>query len=127
MFGFSSLIYAAPPKPAKCPNVDQIKAVKLLYASSYTDGYTVMQLNNYNTSDTWAFAFTSIQATSSQEALKIGNQWLSSLSGAPSPKLSPDQKVRYCLYTTSEGAYGVAITPIDSLASLNQSILSVTH
>jgi len=48
-----------------CPSVTAIKSAGLSYASSGSNGYTVAQLNNYSTRNTWVFGFTAIDAPSS--------------------------------------------------------------
>ena len=110
-------------KPAKCPRVINIKSEGLTYATLDTDGYVVAQLSKYGTKDTWAFGFASIQATSSQEALSIGNQ-LGTLFGSPKPTPIPSENIWACLYQTTQGSYGVALTPVNMSAALKHSIKS---
>ena len=122
VIGINAPIYAMPPQPAKCPNVSNIKSGGLSYSALDTDGYVVAQFNKYGTNDTWLFGFGSIQATSSQEALSIGNQLLKTLFGSPKPTPFPSENLWACLYQTSQGSYGVALTPVNMSANLKQSI-----
>lgn len=62
--GAYSQTYAMPPRPAICPNTVAIKAAGLSYTELDEDSYTVYQINNYGTRNTWAFGITSIQASS---------------------------------------------------------------
>ena len=127
MIGFNAPTFAMPPRPEQCPTVGNIKFAGLSYAVPGNDGYTVAQFNNYATKDNWLFGFTSIKATSSQQALNIGRQWLSSLFGAPEPVAVTSQNVWACLYQTSNGDYGVALTPVNMSATINQSMMAAIH
>ncbi len=122
LIGVNAPIYAMPPQPAKCPSVANIKSAGLSYSSLDTDGYVVAQFNKYSTNDTWLFGFASIQAKSSQEALSIGNQLLGTLFGSPKPTPIPSENLWACLYQTSQGSYGVALTPINMSVTMKQSI-----
>ena len=122
VIGINAPIYAMPPQPAKCPNIANIKSGGLSYSTLDTGGYVVAQFNKYGTNDTWIFGFASIQATSSQEALSIGNQLLRTLFGSPKPTPLPSENLWACLYQTSQGSYGIALTPVNMSGTFKQSI-----
>lgn len=127
VIGLNAPSYAMPPEPAKCPSVESIKSVGLSYASPDSDGYMALQINKYNTNDKWLFGLTSIQASSSEEALSIGNQLLSTLFGSPIPTPISSQNIWACLYQTANGSYGVALTPINISVPMTQTIKSVVR
>ena len=124
LISLASATYAMPPQPAKCPSVDSLKSSGLSYSSLGSKGYTVAQFSNYGTNNKWLFGFTSIQATSAQNAMSIGYQLLDTLFGAPQPVPIESQNVWGCLYQTSQGAYGVALTPVNTTAAINPSLLA---
>ena len=127
MIALNAPTYAMPQRPAKCPAVANIKFAGLSYATSGDEGYTVAQFNNYSTNDKWLFGFTSIQAKSSQEALTIGRQLLGTLYGTPQPVAITSENIWGCLYETSQGYYGVALTPISLSATINQTMMAAIH
>lgn len=114
-----------PPKPDNCPDVQSIKAEGLAYSSHSQKGYTVAQLSQYNTKDTWVFGFTGIDATSSEQALNIGANLLNTLYGTPQPIAVSSEKLWVCLYNTTQGNYGIALTPVN-LAQMNQLLMMAT-
>ena len=109
--GFHTVLYAIPFRPEKCPAAAQIKSEGLSYAEVGFQGYTVAQFSDYGTNDAWLFGFTSIPAMSSQQALNVGHQRLSTLFGAPKPTIARSNNAWTCLYQTSNGFYGIAVTP----------------
>lgn len=127
--GLNTVTYAMPPRPANCPSASIIKAAGLTYSIQESSGstYTVVQLNNYATKDKWLFGFASIKASSSQEALNIGNQLLATLYGAPQPVAITSENVWGCLYKTTKGDYGIALTPVDLSASLPRTLMASMH
>lgn len=122
LIGMNAPTHAMPSRPAKCPNVSSIKSAGLSYSSRDTDGYVVAQFNRYNTNDTWLFGFASIKAGTSYEALNIGNQLLNTLYGSPQPQPIPSENIWACLYQTSQGTYGVALTPVNTSATYKHAI-----
>jgi hypothetical protein len=125
--GLNATVYAMPPKPTKCPGVDSIKSKEFSYVERGSDGYTVIQNDKYDTSDSWIFGFTSIKSTSSQNALTVAYELLATLYGTPKPQPVESYNVWACLYKTTQGEYGVAITPVSNSVSLNKSIIAAIH
>lgn len=123
---FSSMVFAMPPKPAKCPGIPSIKSAGLAYAAPDAGRYVVAQMSKYDTTDTWIFAFINIPATSTAEAITKGNELLSTLSGAPVPYAVESQNVWACMYLTSQsGTYGIAFTPVNSSAKVGDTLKAV--
>ena len=125
LVGLSATTYAMPPRPETCPAVANIQAAGLSYSTIGTKGYTVAQLNNYSTANTWVFGFTSIKANSTEDALKIGAELLSTLYGTPKPEPIVAYNLWACFYQTIQGNYGLAITPVNATGNLTQSLNAV--
>lgn len=97
--------------PEQCPELTSLKAIPLtdVYYSSNDKNYQPYHIDYYDTSSKWLFAVWVDDIRTEEEALSLGNQYLSSLYGNPVPV--GDGKGGYtCLYLT-EGGVAFATTP----------------
>lgn len=116
LIGFFTLpAMAMPPKPASCPSVSSLKSSEFTYVDHDETGYSVATVNSFGTHDTWLFGIVDIKASSSQDAMNIGYSLLSTLYGSPQPVAITKHNVWGCLYyTTTQGMYGIAVTPLSN-------------
>ena len=113
----SSSVLAMPPKPASCPSPAAIQSVGVqTYENGDVPGTWIVGVdrNTFGTPDTWTFGITNIPAANGKDAMKIGQQQLTSIYGGVGPVAAP-YGVWECLYSVKGGYWTVAFSPVDSM------------
>lgn len=103
--------------PTTCPSVNAIRSVGVSIAEKYRDDIwmTFETRNNYGTENDWSFGMFAVTANSSNEAVDIANQQLSSLTyiSGPTEFTTPRGRVVWeCRYEGHNPYYQAAtVTP----------------
>jgi hypothetical protein len=107
---FTGYSFASP--ITKCPSVNTIKNLGLTKAKIFIY-YEVYNTSSYDTDHIWTFGLGPVQAESVEEAIKIGNDWLLTLSGNPTPTYTGAHAAN-CLYEIGHNGYASATTNEDA-------------
>lgn len=112
---FTSNAFALPPKPAKCPGVEAIRAGGLSkeIVEQDRDGTWLVALikSNYDTKDSWSFVVGKIQAKDRADAFKKASASLASLTFRQGPIPVTQIKRWACMYATDQNYVAVSVTP----------------
>lgn len=106
LFTVTTYSFASP--ITKCPSVNAIKSLGLT-KTDIVLGYEAYNTSSYDTNQLWTFALGFFDAQSAEEALKIGNEWLLTLSGNPTPVYTAPHSAM-CNYEMGHEGFAVAST-----------------
>jgi len=107
---FTEYLFASP--ITKCPSINTIKNLGLTKAKIFIY-YDVYNTSSYDTDHIWTFGIGPVQAESVEEAIRIGNDWLLTLSGNPTPTYTGVHTAN-CLYKIDHEGYASATTNEDA-------------
>lgn len=102
------------PNPGKCPSLKSLKSVGVSNIRQWSDAWTGIERNNFDTSVKWTFVVGAFPGdTPKNEVLAKANAAISDLVYINGPK-KDDSDVWACIYVNSKGIEdAVAIYPAD--------------
>lgn len=112
--------FAIPNAPDRCPNIASVQAEGMSMSAEIVEGlYLTYTMSHFDTEANWVFLMGPVIAESDDLAIEQSNQFLSTVSGNPTP-VEDGENAWTCEYDTGTQDYMVLAILTDEIQSPSQ-------